>query len=109
MHFGVVFKLFLGRTAAKPPNAHGTEYSRASSWIKHTVKCFIGLKVVCWGYNPATRRSVEALSKGSCFFGLSEDLESRIDDFVGLQGGDEHVEDPEEHEDGRGNGLDRLK
>jgi len=40
---------------------------------------------------------------------LSEDLESRIDDFVGLQSGDEHVEDPEEHEDGRGNGLDRLR
>jgi len=39
---------------------------------------------------------------------LSEDLESRIDDFVGLQGGDEHVEDPVEHEDGRGNDLDRL-
>ena len=34
------------------------------------------------------------------------DLETGIDDFVGLQGGDEHVEDPEANEDGRSDGLD---
>ena len=38
-----------------------------------------------------------------------DQLESRIDNFVRLQGGDENVEDPEEYEDTRGDGFDTLK
>jgi hypothetical protein len=35
-------------------------------------------------------------------------LETGLDDFVSLECGDHDVEDPEEDEDGRGNGLDVL-
>ena len=38
-----------------------------------------------------------------------DQLESRIDNFVRLQGGDENVEDPEEYEDTGGDGFDALK
>ena len=38
-----------------------------------------------------------------------ERLEAGVDDVVGLQGGDEHVEHPEEDEQTGGKGLDRLK
>lgn len=35
-------------------------------------------------------------------------LETGVDDFVGLQSGNEHVEDPEENKDGGSDGLDRF-
>lgn len=35
-------------------------------------------------------------------------LETGLDDFVSLECGDHDIEDPEEDEDGRGNGLDVL-
>lgn len=38
-----------------------------------------------------------------------DQLESRIDNFVRLQSGDENVEDPEEYEDTGGDGFDALK
>ena len=38
----------------------------------------------------------------------SAGLEARVDHAVGLQGGDENVEDPEEHKDAGGDGLDGL-
>lgn len=46
------------------------------------------------------------VSKAPLFFQVRINLESRINDFVRLQGGDEHIEYPEEYKAGRRYGLD---
>lgn len=49
------------------------------------------------------------MSKAPLFFQVRINLESRINDFVRLQGGDEHIEYPEEYKAGRRYGLDCVR